>query len=110
MKVYSTDNQIIIKQRYNKVVFSAICWNPGRKKKGTCPFPIVLLHNLIFVGTGNQYKSGFFEVNLSGGVYEAHSEDFSFEPFCLPVHSAGGMSFGAFLVHFCDPKNKKNPL
>ena len=33
---------------------------------------------------------------LSGGVYEAHGEDFSFEPFCLPVHSAGS-------VHLHDP-------
>jgi hypothetical protein len=30
-------------------------------------------------------------VNLSGGVYEAHGEDFSFEPLCLPVHSAGSV-------------------
>ena len=100
MKVYGTDNQIIIKQRYNKVVFSAICWNPGRKKKGTCPFPIALLHNFILIHPGDECKSGFYQVNLSGRVYEAHGEDFSFEPFCLPVHSAGRMSFGAILVFF----------
>ncbi len=53
-----------------------------------------LLHNLIFIDTGNQCKSGFFKVNLSGGVYEAYGEDFYFEPFCLPVHSAGRLAEG----------------
>lgn len=73
-----------------------------RKRTGASsnPFSIVLLHNLIFVGTGNQCKSGFLEVNLSGVVNEAYGEDFSFEPLCLPVHSADGMRFGAFSVHF----------
>ena len=60
------------------------------------PFPIALLHNLIFIDAGNQCKSGFFQMDLSGGVYEAHGEDFSFEPLCLPVHSAGS-------VHLYDP-------
>ena len=30
-------------------------------------------------------------IYLAGGVYEAYGDDFSFEPFCLPVHSAGGV-------------------
>ena len=59
------------------------------KKKGTSPFSIALLHNLKFIDAGEECDAGFFEVNLAGGVYEAHGEDFSFEPFCLPVHSAG---------------------
>ena len=46
--------------------------------------------NFIFIDTGDECNAGFFEVNLSGGVYEAHGEDFSFEPLCLPVHTAGG--------------------
>ena len=57
------------------------------------PFPIALLHNLIFIDTGEECDAGFFEVNLSGGVYEAHGEDFSFEPLCLPVHTAGSIQF-----------------
>ena len=65
----------------------------AEKKKGSCPFSIALLHNLIFIDTGNQCKSGFFEMNLSCGVYEAHGEDFSFEPLCLPVHSVGRVYF-----------------
>ena len=73
------------------------------------PFSIALFHNLIFIDTGDECKSGFFEVNLSGGVYEVHGEDFSFDPLCLPVHSAGRMSFGAFLVHFFEPKTRKTP-
>ena len=63
----------------------------AEKKKGSCPFSIALLHNLIFIDTGEECDAGFFEVYLSGGVYEAHGDDFSFEPFCLPVHSAGGV-------------------
>ena len=64
-----------------------------RKRTGASsnPFSIALLHNLIFIHTRNQGKSGLFEVNLAGGVYEAHGEDFSFEPLCLPVHSAGSV-------------------
>ena len=61
----------------------------GEKKKGIGPFPIALFHNLIFIDTRDEGKSCLFEVNLSGGVYEAHGEDFSVEPFSLPVHSAG---------------------
>ena len=38
-------------------------------------------------------------MDLSGGVYEAHCEDFSFESFCLPVHSAGGLAESWFLTH-----------
>ena len=53
--------------------------------------PIALLHNLIFIDTRYQRNSGFFEVNLPGRVYEAHGEDFSFEPFRLSVHSAGSI-------------------
>ena len=63
-------------------------------------FSFILLHNLIFIDAGDKSDAGFFEVNLSGGVYEVHGEDFSFEPLCLPVHSADGMRFGAFSVHF----------
>ncbi len=64
----------------------------AEKKKGPGPFSIALFHNLIFVDTGDKCKSGFFEVNQAGGVYEAHGEDFSFESFCLPVHPAGGLA------------------
>ena len=46
--------------------------------------------NFIFIDTGEECKSGLFEVDLSGGVYEAHGEYLTFESFCLPVHSAGG--------------------
>ena len=46
--------------------------------------------NFIFIDTRDECDAGFFKVNLAGGVYEAHGEDFSFEPLCLPVHSAGG--------------------
>ena len=58
--------------------------------------PIALFHNLIFVDTGDKSDAGFFKVNLAGGVYEAHGEDFSFEPFCLPVHSAGKVFSGRY--------------
>jgi hypothetical protein len=40
----------------------------AEKEKGTSPFSIALLHNLIFIDTGNQCKSGFLRVYLSGGV------------------------------------------
>ncbi len=43
-------------------------------------------NDFTFIETGNQRKPGLFVVYLSGR-----------------------MSFGAFLVHFFDPKNKKNP-
>ena len=56
--------------------------------------PIALFHNLKVIDTGNQCDAGLFEVNLPGGVYEAHCEDFSFEPLCLPVHSAGRVGGG----------------
>ena len=62
----------------------------SRKEKGQRALsPIALLHNLIFVDTRYHRNSGFLKVNLAGGVYEAHGEDFSFEPLCLPVHTAG---------------------
>ena len=35
------------------------------------PFSIALLHNLIFIDTRDKSGTGFFEVNLSGGVNEA---------------------------------------
>ena len=60
----------------------------AEKKKGTGRIPIALFHNLKFIDTGYEGKSGFFKMNLSGGVYEAHGEDFPFKSFCLPVHSA----------------------
>ena len=63
----------------------------SRKEKGQRALsPIALFYNLIFIDAGEECDAGFFEVNLSGGVYEAHGEDFSFEPLCLPVHTAGG--------------------
>ena len=72
----------------------------SRKEKGQRALsPIALLHNLIFIDTRYQRNSGFLKVNLSGGVCEAHGEDFSFEPFCLPVHSAGGLAESWFLTH-----------
>jgi hypothetical protein len=40
--------------------------------------------NFIFIDTGEECDAGFFEVSLSGGVYEAHGEDFSFKSF-LPA-------------------------
>ena len=73
--------------------------DPSRNKgpeHSPVPFSITLFHNLIFIDTGNQCDSGFFEVNLAGGVYEAHGEDFSFKSFCLPVHSAGSVHLGCF--------------
>ena len=54
-------------------------------------FSSFLFHNLIFIDAGNECKSSFNEVNLSGGVYEAHGEDLAFKPFRLPVHSAGSI-------------------
>ena len=85
----------------------------GRKKKGPehrpVSFSIALLHNLIFIDTGDKRNAGFFEVDLSGGVNEAHGEDFSFESLRLPVHSADGMRFGAFSVLFSEPKIRKTP-
>ena len=59
------------------------------RKRARALFPIALRHNLIFIDTGDECDSSFFKVNLVGGVYEAHGEDFSFEPLRLPVHSAG---------------------
>jgi len=53
---------------------------------------------------GEECDACLFKVNLAGGVNQAHGEDFSFEPLSLPVHSAGGMSFGAILVFFLSPK------
>jgi len=61
----------------------------GEKKKGIGPFSITLFHNLIFIDAGNECKSGLNEMNLSGGVNEAHGEDLAFKPFRLPVHPAG---------------------
>jgi hypothetical protein len=57
------------------------------------PFSIALFHNLKFIDTGDKCNSGFFKVNQASGVYEAHDEDFSFEPLCLPVHSTGRVYF-----------------
>ena len=77
----------------------------SRKEKGQRALsPIALLHNLIFIDTGDECDSSFFKVNLAGGVYKAHGEDFSFEPFRLPVHSAGcvhlnDLDFGSALNH-----------
>ena len=33
MKDHGTDNQLVIKRRYNKVVFGAVCLNPDERKK-----------------------------------------------------------------------------
>ena len=52
-------------------------------------FSSFLFHNLIFIDAGNECKSGLNEMNLSGGVNEAHGEDLAFKPFRLPVHPAG---------------------
>ena len=77
----------------------------SRKEKGQRALsPIALLHNLIFIDAGYKCDAGFFEVNLSGGVYEAHGEDYSFKSLCLPVHSAGSVhlhdsDFGSALNH-----------
>ena len=62
----------------------------SRKEKGQRALsPIALFHNLIFIDAGEECDTGLFQMDLSGGVYEAHGEDFSFKSFCLPVHSAG---------------------
>ena len=59
---------IHIKLRFIGVKISQL----AEKRKGTKSLsPIALLHNLIFIDTGDECKSGFFKVNLSGGVYEA---------------------------------------
>ena len=58
MKDYGTDNQLIIKQGYNREVFGAICLNPDERKKGRNDFT--------FIETGNQRKPGLFVVYLSG--------------------------------------------
>ena len=58
MKDYGTDNQLVIKRRYNKVVFSAICLSPDERKKDRNDFT--------FIETGNQRKPGLFVVYLSG--------------------------------------------
>ena len=41
----------------------------SEKKKGTSPFSIALLHNLIYIDTGDECNAGLFDVNLFGGVY-----------------------------------------
>ena len=81
---------IHIKLRFIGVKISQL----AEKRKGTKSLsPIALLHNLIFIDTGDECKSGFFKMNLTGGAYEAYGEDFTFAPFCLPVHSAGRVHF-----------------
>ncbi len=68
-----------------------------RKEKGHRTLsPIALLHNLILIDTRNNCDAGFLKVNHSGGVNEAHGEDFSFESLRLPVHPAGS-------IHLYDP-------
>jgi hypothetical protein len=44
----------------------------GEKKKDWSPIlsPIALLHNLIFIDTGYEGKSGFFESTLEGVFVE----------------------------------------
>ena len=70
----------------------------AEKKKGTGPFSIALFHNLKFIDTGDECDSSLFKVNQAGGVYEAHGEDFSFEPFRQPVHSAGKVFSGRYTL------------
>ena len=57
MKDYGADNQLIIKQRYNREVFGPICLNPDERKKDRnivqSLSPIALFHNLIFIDTGD---------------------------------------------------------
>ena len=53
------------------------------------PFSSILPYNLIFIHTGEECDTRLFQMDLSGGINEAYGEDFSFEPLCLPVHSAG---------------------
>ena len=66
-------------------------------------FSFILLHNLIFIDAGEECDACLFQMDLSGGVYEAHGEDFSFEPLCLPVHSAGS-------IHLEEHKQKRPAL
>ena len=72
------------------------------KRTGTCPilFPIALLHNLIFIDTRDECESDLFQVNLAGAINITHGEDFLFEPFRLPVHSAGPVFEGVGFVRF----------
>ena len=43
----------------------------AEKKKGIGPFSIALFHECILIDTGDECKSGFFKMNLSGAVYKA---------------------------------------
>ena len=82
----------------------------SEKKKGIGPFSIALLQNLILIDTGYKGKAGFFEMNLSGGVYEAHGEDFSFESLCLPVHTAGSIYLNdPVLIRSINMTSQKHP-
>ena len=76
----------------------------AEKKKGIGPFSNSVISQSHIYPHPEECNAGFFEVNLSGGVYEAHGEDFSFKSFCLPVHSAGcvhlnDLDFGSALNH-----------
>ena len=80
------------------------CQSAEKKKGNPDLFPIALFQNLILIDTRNKCDAGFFEVYLSGGVYEAYGEDFSFEPLRLSVHSVGRVhhhdsGFGSALSH-----------
>ena len=93
------DIKIVLKDSNYADILTAV-----ERKRAQVPFSIALFHNLIFIDAGNECKSGFNKMYHSGGVYEAHGEDFSFEPFCLPVHSAGSIHlhdpyFGSALNH-----------
>ena len=66
----------------------------AEKKKGIGPFSNSVISQSHIYPHPEECNAGFFEVNLSGGVYEAHGEDFSFESFCLPVHPAGRVCHG----------------
>ena len=55
--------------------------------------PLLLFHNLILVHIRDERDTCFFEVNLTGTVDIADSEDLAVELSCLPVHTAGVIDF-----------------
>ena len=76
----------------------------SRKEKGHEPFLHSVTSQSHIHRPRNKRNASLFEVNLSGGVYEAHGEDFSLEPLSLPVHSDGSihlhdLDFGSTLNH-----------
>ena len=70
--------------------FSGVCQAAGADKPLRAFFIWITNIVTLTVMPGQDRASD----NLSGGVYEAHGEDFSFESLRLPVHSAGRVHHG----------------